>query len=61
MMPKPTTSVVFMGESPSRKSPFDEESANTKPPDVWADWTATHQLMAYRPASLKVITPVALL
>jgi hypothetical protein len=61
IMPKPTTSVVFIGEFPSRKSPCDDESAKIRPSGVWDDWAATHQLMAYRPASLKVITPVMLL
>jgi hypothetical protein len=43
------------------KSPCDVEIANTAPEDETTDCVATHQLMAYLPASLNVITPVALL
>jgi hypothetical protein len=59
IIPNPTTSPVFSGELPSRKSPCEEESANTIPLVVREDWDVTHQFISYLPASLKVISPVA--
>jgi len=60
-MPIPTTSPVLIGETPSKKSPFDDDNANTAPFVDAVDCVPTHQLITYLPASLKVITPVALL
>jgi hypothetical protein len=61
IIPSPTTSPVFRGELPSKKSPCEEESANTVPLADREDWDVTHQFISYLPASLKVITPVAAL
>jgi len=59
MMPKPTTSPVFRGEEPKMNSPPEPSRANVMPAVVWADWVMTDQLMAYRPFSWNVMTPVA--
>ena len=59
MIPTPDTSPAFVGELPSRKSPWDEDRANTVPFVEKVDCVATHQLKTYLPGSRNVITPVA--
>jgi hypothetical protein len=55
----PTTSPVFIGEAPSKKSPWEEDNAKAVPFVDWDDCVASHQSNTYLPASRKVITPVA--
>jgi hypothetical protein len=57
IIPIPTTSPVFSGESPFKKSLCEEDIANTDPFVDKDDWVATHQFITYLPASLNVILP----
>jgi hypothetical protein len=45
IIPTPTTSVVFIGEFPSRKSPCEVEMAKATHKSASTDWLATHQLI----------------
>jgi hypothetical protein len=45
MIPIPTTSVVLIGELPSKKSPWEEDKAKTTPLVEAEDCVATHQSM----------------
>jgi hypothetical protein len=45
IIPMPTTSAVFIGEFPSRKSPCEVEMAKARHKSESTDWLATHQLM----------------
>jgi len=60
-IPTPTTSPVLIGELPSKKSPCEEDIANTDPFVDNDDWVATHQFITYLPDSLNVTKPVTLL
>ncbi len=60
-MHTPTTSPFLMGEFPTRKSPWEEDTANTTPMFDAVACVATHQSTTYLPASLNVSSPVPLL
>jgi hypothetical protein len=45
IIPIPTTSVVFIGEFPSRKSPCEVVMAKARYWPETTDWLAIHQLM----------------